>query len=35
MIMRTFKTNYNRKVARKRYEKDAEQIKELKQKRYK
>lgn len=31
---RLLKHNYNRKVARKRYEKDNEYIKDLKQKRY-
>lgn len=32
--MRQLKHNYNRKVARKRFEKDTDRIKELKQKRY-
>ena len=32
--MRQLKSNYNRKVSRKRFEKDTDQIKELKQKRY-
>jgi|688.fasta_scaffold1587146_2 hypothetical protein len=32
--MRMLKSNYNRKVSRKRYEKDKDKIEELKNKRY-